>query len=68
MRGKVLRWLLLGLLTTGITGPGWGEEGGTSRRRGEALLTANCARCHAVCRSGASAHPEAPPFRTLSRK
>jgi cytochrome c len=68
MRGAVLYCLLFGFLTTGITGPGWGEEGGTPRRRGEALLTANCARCHAVGRSGASAHPEAPPFRTLSRK
>ena len=36
--------------------------------RGEALLNANCARCHAIGRSGASPHPEAPPFRTLSRK
>jgi len=66
MRAALLCWLLLGLLTSGITRPGLGEQAST--RRGEALLTANCARCHAVGRSGASAHPEAPPFRTLSRK
>ena len=28
MRSTLLRCLLLGFLTTGITGPGWGEEGG----------------------------------------
>jgi mono/diheme cytochrome c family protein len=32
------------------------------------LVTTNCARCHAVGRTGASPHPAAPPFRTLSRK
>jgi cytochrome c len=39
-----------------------------SERRGEALLAKNCARCHATGRAGVSPHPEAPPFRTLSRK
>jgi cytochrome c len=37
-------------------------------QQGEALLAKNCARCHAIARTGASPHPEAPPFRTLSRK
>jgi mono/diheme cytochrome c family protein len=37
-------------------------------KRGEALVTANCARCHAVGRSGTSTHPQAPPFRTLGRR
>ena len=32
------------------------------------MLTTNCARCHAVGRTGASPHPAAPPFRMLSRK
>jgi|APThiThiocy_cv2_1041547.scaffolds.fasta_scaffold00069_12 mono/diheme cytochrome c family protein len=36
--------------------------------RGEALVKANCARCHAVGRSDESHHPDAPPFRTLSRR
>jgi cytochrome c len=66
MRGAALCWLLLGLLTIGMTRPAWGEAAST--RRGEALLTANCARCHAVGRTGESVHPDAPPFRTLSRK
>ena|SRR6516165_10321410 len=37
-------------------------------RRGEALLGAKCARCHAVLRTGESPHSAAPAFRTLSRR
>jgi cytochrome c len=36
--------------------------------KGEALVKENCSRCHAIGREGASPHPEAPPFRTLSSK
>ena len=36
--------------------------------RGEALLMANCSRCHAIGRSGNSTHPEAPAFRTLGQR
>ncbi|HEX2019268.1 MAG TPA: cytochrome c [Aurantimonas sp.] len=35
---------------------------------GRALLEANCSRCHAIDGSDDSQHPEAPPFRTLSRQ
>src|SRR5262245_13090278 len=38
------------------------------QKRGETLLAAHCASCHAIGRTGASTHPEAPPFRTLSRR
>jgi cytochrome c len=37
-------------------------------RRGETLLTRLCAGCHAVGRTGASTHAQAPAFRTLSRR
>ncbi len=37
-------------------------------KRGEALLIRNCAMCHAVGRTGASPHAQAPEFRTLSRR
>jgi mono/diheme cytochrome c family protein len=37
-------------------------------QRGKALVTNHCSRCHAVERTGASSHPQAPPFRTLSRR
>jgi len=34
-------------------------------KRGQALLTQNCARCHAIGRSGDSPRPDAPAFRAL---
>jgi mono/diheme cytochrome c family protein len=36
-----------------------------AERRGLAFAQANCARCHAIGRSGASPFAPAPPFRTL---
>ena len=36
--------------------------------KGELLVKENCARCHVVGTEGASPHPDAPPFRTLSSK
>jgi cytochrome c len=36
--------------------------------KGEALVKENCSRCHAIGKEGASPHPDAPPFRTLSSK
>lgn len=35
--------------------------------RGQEIAQSNCARCHAVGRTGESPRLEAPPFRTLSR-
>jgi cytochrome c len=40
----------------------------TGIARGEALLTKNCASCHAVGKSGVSPHATAPAFRTLSQR
>ena len=34
--------------------------------RGKALVTANCASCHAVGSTGASPNRRAPPFRAIS--
>ena len=68
MRATGLCWFLFALLVIGLTSPGLAEKVNTPPRRGEALLIANCARCHAVGRSGVSPHPQAPAFRTLSRK
>jgi len=36
--------------------------------KGEVLLRDNCSRCHAIGKEGDSPHPQAPPFRTLSKK
>jgi cytochrome c len=68
MHGIVLLCFFLGSITIGMMPPASAEEASTPAGRGESLLTANCARCHAVGRTGASPHPEAPPFRTLSRR
>lgn len=37
-------------------------------KRGEALLTQNCARCHAIGRTGDSPRPDAPVFRKLGTR
>ncbi len=36
--------------------------------KGRVLVEKNCSRCHAIGKEGASTHPEAPPFRTLSSR
>ena len=36
--------------------------------KGRVLVEQNCSRCHAIGKEGASTHPEAPPFRTLSSR
>ena len=35
---------------------------------GRRLVEENCSRCHAVTSTDKSSHPDAPPFRTLSRR
>ncbi|ARN79874.1 c-type cytochrome [Methylocystis bryophila] len=35
---------------------------------GEAIVKANCSRCHAIGPTGESPNPKSPPFRTLSKK
>src|SRR3954447_19303054 len=37
----------------------------SEQKRGKALLQSLCSRCHAVDRTGASPHADAPPFRTF---
>jgi cytochrome c len=65
---KQVPYYLVALLTMTTMLPVLAEEATTLAARGESLLTRNCARCHAVGRTGVSPHPAAPPFRTLSRK
>jgi mono/diheme cytochrome c family protein len=68
MPGADFHLILVCVVTIGLTQSVRAQETDTREGRGEALLNTNCARCHAIGRSGASPHPEAPPFRTLSRK
>ncbi len=56
------------LVVLGLTAPAMAEDGADNIAHGKALVEANCARCHGVGADDASAHPEAPPFRTLSER
>lgn len=44
------------------------QDASRSVRRGERLVSAHCAMCHAIGRSGTSPHPVAPPFQTLFQR
>ena len=44
------------------------KELDAAQQRGLALVTKNCAACHAVERAGASPRADAPAFRTLGRR
>jgi len=70
MRFGCLHWQVLFAVLAAwpVTCPALAQDHSSTERRGEALLAKNCARCHAIGRTGASPHPSAPPFRTLSRK
>ena len=49
----------------------WSEAGHAldrEQRHGKALLETECARCHAVGKTGQSPLTEAPPFRTFGDK
>jgi mono/diheme cytochrome c family protein len=48
--------------------PAMAQDDAESIAHGKALVEANCALCHGVGADDASAHPEAPPFRTLSER
>jgi len=43
-------------------------NGNEELKRGETLLQRDCARCHAVGRTGASPRKDAPAFRTLGKR
>src|SRR5262249_2702543 len=63
MRSAIGCRLLIALAVTSTAPPALTQESTTPLARGEALLTANCARCHAVGRAGDSPHATAPMFR-----
>lgn len=67
MRRKPVLGFFLAVVIVGAA-PSLSAQESTAVKRGEALLSRNCARCHATGTAGASPHPEAPPFRTLSRR
>lgn len=70
MRSRLSQRCFLALIVAGavIASPVRAQENAALVKRGQALLASNCARCHATGTTGASPHPAAPPFRTLSRR
>ena len=68
MRRKPVLASFLAVVIMGAVPPLSAQESSAPVKRGEALLSRNCARCHATGTAGLSPHPEAPPFRTLSRR
>lgn len=67
MRGRLAGFFAAALLASGFLVPATAAEKDLSNK-GEKLLRENCARCHAVGRSGDSPVGQAPAFRTLSEK
>jgi mono/diheme cytochrome c family protein len=63
--GRRLRVSALAAVLLGSALPAL-ADGATER--GKALLEANCARCHAIEETDKSSHPDAPAFRTLSKR
>jgi cytochrome c len=65
------RWLSVPLAACLVVGLGVVMAAAAEKdqtAKGEALVKENCSRCHAIGKEGASPHPDAPPFRTLSSK
>jgi mono/diheme cytochrome c family protein len=56
------------LLAAGVLPVAVGAQDRVLEKWGRDLVVAKCSQCHAVERTGASVHAEAPPFRTLSKK
>jgi cytochrome c len=52
----------LGAASSGFAAPAADED---AAAKGLAILQKNCARCHALGLTGASSHPQAPPFRVV---
>ena len=65
--GVFRTWILVLLMSGSLALPAVAQ---TSERiqRGQQLVAKNCARCHAIARTGNGAHPQAPAFRTLGSR
>ena len=74
MSDKPARFVVLMVMSlASVVGLGRSASPADNRARelieqGRAIVDLNCARCHAVGKSGQSPFPNAPPFRALSDK
>jgi mono/diheme cytochrome c family protein len=64
---RALRLLAVGFAGLALATP-VASQSSSSAKRGEAIVKANCADCHAVTRVGDSPNAKAPPFRTLGQR
>jgi len=62
------RIVTLAALTGFLAASGASAASAQSARQGEALVTRDCAMCHAVNRQGLSQNRRAPPLRELPRR
>lgn len=69
MRNPTLAIILRVLFVLGLSfGAGSAQAQTGQPQRGEAFAAANCARCHAIGRTGASPVAAAPVFRDIHRR
>jgi cytochrome c len=66
--GRLLLGATLAFMVADAAAAQESQDKSALEHRGQDLLTTNCARCHAIGRTGQSTHPEAPPFRTLGSR
>jgi cytochrome c len=64
----VLAPMVLAPMVSAHAEAGPAQEDADVLKRGQQLVTKECGRCHGIGRSDASRHPQAPPFRTLSKR
>jgi mono/diheme cytochrome c family protein len=62
---KIAAIMLAASLDLATLGP---AAAASDPKRGEMLLTRDCARCHAIGRTGESPQKDAPAFRTLGKR
>ena len=61
-----MRKLLIGLVL--LAAPAYASDNDAGIRSGQTFVEKNCSRCHAVGIAGKSPHPDAPTFRSLSKR
>lgn len=64
-RGRRLRVSVVAAALVGLVQPALADS---LTGHGKALVELNCVRCHAIGKTGKSSHPDAPAFRTLSKR
>mgnify|MGYP000728305948 CR=1 FL=1 len=68
MERQIVTALITAILLS-LPGAAYSDEtDADSVAHGRELVSVNCAPCHSIEETGPSPHPDAPPFRTLSRK